>query len=141
VAQSRSAWGEFKDFITRGSVLELAIAVVLAMFFGAVIKDVVTLVLNVLAIFGKHTAFENLAFHIRGGTFRYGQLFADIITFVLVAAIIFFLIVRPVNAMVERRRRTSDAESSERPCPECLSQIPKAATRCAFCTAPVPVVT
>jgi large conductance mechanosensitive channel len=137
VAEKKSAYGEFKDFVMQGDVIALAVAVVIATFFGAVIKDVVNFILNILAIFGKHTAFQNLAFHIRGGTFSYGQLLSDIITFVLVAAIVFFLVVRPINALLAKRRAQPDPESDVRPCPECLSEIPKAARRCAFCTAEV----
>jgi large conductance mechanosensitive channel len=141
VAEHKSVWGDFKDFVLRGNVIDLAVAVVLATFFGVVIKDVVNFILNILAIPGKHTSFQDLAFHIRGGTFAYGQLISDIITFLIVAAVVFFSVVRPVNQMLERRRAGApDPDSTERPCPECLSEIPKAATRCAFCTAPVPAV-
>ena len=133
--------GEFKDFILRGNVVDLAVAVVIALYFGPIIKDVVGFILNILAIFGKHTSFENLAFHIRGGTFAYGNLITDIITFVIVAAAVFFLVVRPIGILQQvRQRGAPDPESTTRSCPECLSDIPKAATRCAFCTAVVPAV-
>ena len=135
--KKKSAYGEFKDFIVQGDVIALAVAVVIATFFGQVVKDVVQFILQILAIPGKHTAFQNLAFHIRGGTFAYGQLISDIITFVVVAAVIFFIVVRPISALLAKRRAQPDPESDVRPCPECLSDIPKAARRCAFCTAEV----
>ncbi|MGH9121473.1 MAG: large conductance mechanosensitive channel protein MscL, partial [Acidimicrobiales bacterium] len=132
---------EFKDFILRGNVVDLAVAVVIALYFGPIIKDLVSFILNILAIAGKHTSFQDLAFHIRGGTFAYGQLITDIITFLIVAAAVFFLVVRPIGWLQAiRQRRGPDPDSTTRPCPECLSDIPKAATRCAFCTAVVPAI-
>jgi large conductance mechanosensitive channel len=138
MAERKSALAEFKDFVIQGNVVDLAVAVVIAMFFGAVIRDAVNFILNILAVFGKHTAFEDLAFHIRGGTFRYGLLMSDIITFGLVAAVVFVIVVRPLRTLQEQRSKRSDPESTDRPCPECRSQIPKEATRCAYCTTVVP---
>lgn len=138
MAEKPSALSEFKDFVLKGNVIDLAVAVVIATFFGAVIKDVVSLILSLLAIPGKHTLpFSSLYFRIGHGIFQYGILITDIITFVIVAAVIFFLVVRPVHQALDRRRREVDPESLERPCPECLSEIPKLATRCRYCTAEV----
>jgi large conductance mechanosensitive channel len=139
MADRKKLLGEFKDFILQGNVISLAVAVIIALYFGPVIKDVVNLILNILAIPGtKGDSFETLAFHIGGGTFAYGNLISDIITFLLVAAVVFFVVVKPIAALVARRQAAGPApESTTRPCPECLSDIPKAATRCAFCTAPV----
>jgi large conductance mechanosensitive channel len=138
MSEQRSALAEFKDFVLQGNVVDLAVAVIIAMFFGAIIRDVVNLILSILAIPGKtnHT-FSDLTFTIGHGTFRYGVLIQDIITFVLVAAVVFFLVVRPVAALQQRRRRGMEPDSADRACPECLSEIPKAATRCAYCTAEV----
>jgi large conductance mechanosensitive channel len=139
MAEQKHLFTEFKDFILRGNVLDLAVAVILATYFGQVIKDVVQLLLNVVAIFGKHTAFQNLSFHVRGGTFAYGQLIADIITFLIVAAAVFFVVVHPVTNMLEKRRaQGAQPDDTVRPCPFCLSEIPKAATRCSACTSEVP---
>jgi large conductance mechanosensitive channel len=130
---------EFKDFVIRGDVVALAVGVVIALAFAEVIKAFVDIVTNVVAILGKKTAFDNLAFNIRGGTFRYGHLITTTMAFVITAAAVFFLVVKPYNALLERRKRgQGNAESDDRPCPECLSSIPRAATRCAFCTAQVP---
>jgi large conductance mechanosensitive channel len=133
---------EFKDFILKGNVIDLAIAVVLALYFGPIIKDVVNLILNILAIPGKNgDSFETLAFHIGGGTFAYGNLISDVITFLVVAAVVFFVVVRPIAALLARRQtQQPEPDSVTRPCPECLSEIPRAASRCAFCTAVVPPV-
>ncbi len=133
-----SALAEFKDFVLQGNVVDLAVAVVIATFFGAVIKDVVNLILSLFAIPGKRALpFSSLTFTIGKGVFQYGVLITDVITFVIVAAVVFFAVVRPVHDLLERRRHQPDPESTDRPCPECLSEIPKAATRCRFCTAEV----
>ena len=130
---------EFKDFIMRGNVVDLAVAVVIGAAFGVVVsslvKDIITPI--IAAIFGKPN-FGNLSFTIHHSQFLYGDFINAVITFVTVAAAIFFLVVKPINYLTERRRsRMSEPESLERQCPECLSTIPKAATRCAFCTAQV----
>jgi large conductance mechanosensitive channel len=130
---------EFRDFIMRGNVVDLAVAVVIGAAFGVVIsslvKDIITPI--IAAIFGKPN-FGNLSFTIHNSEFFYGDFINAVITFLTVAAAIFFLVVKPINYLTERRRRgMTEPESLERQCPECLSTIPKAATRCAFCTAQV----
>ena len=136
--QQKSPLSEFKDFVMQGNVIDLAVAVIIAQFFGAIIKDIVNLILSLIAIPGSQVRdFNSLTFKIGHGVFHYGQLVTDIISFVIVAAVVFFAVVRPVRELLERRRVTTDPESTDRPCPQCLSEIPKAATRCAFCTAEV----
>ncbi|HUE58725.1 MAG TPA: large conductance mechanosensitive channel protein MscL [Acidimicrobiales bacterium] len=138
MAEKKSALTEFKDFVLQGNVVDLAVAVIIATFFGVIIKDVVNFILSILAIPGsKKVDFSNLTFTVGGAVFRYGQLITDVITFVLVAAVVFFLVVRPVRELMERRRKVADPESDDRPCPQCLSEIPKAAIRCAYCTAEI----
>ena len=138
MSEKKSAIAEFKDFVMQGNVIDLAVAVIIAQFFGAVIKDVVSLLLSLLAIPGSQTKdFNSLTFQIGHGVFHYGQLISDVITFILIAAVVFFAVVRPVRTLLERRRVATDPESTDRPCPQCLSEIPKAAVRCAFCTAEV----
>src|SRR5579859_5088730 len=101
----KSALGQFKDFVMQGNVIDLAVAVIIAQFFGAVIKDVVNLILSLLAIPGKGSHdFSSLDFKIGSGVFRYGQLITDLIAFVAVAAVVFFLVVRPVRLLMERLR-------------------------------------
>jgi large conductance mechanosensitive channel len=138
MSDKKNPIAEFKDFVMQGNVVDLAVAVVIAMFFGAVIKDAVNLILTILAIPGKtNRTFSDLSFTIGHGTFLYGALIQDVITFAIVAAVVFFVVVRPLRALMEKRRVQPDPESNDRACPECLSDIPKAATRCAFCTAQI----
>lgn len=138
MADKKSALAEFKDFILQGNVIDLAVAVVIAMFFGAVVKDVVNLILSLIAIPGNtKRSFDTLTFTIGHGVFAYGVLISDLITFIIVAFVVFFAVVRPVGQLLEKRRTQPDAESTNRPCPFCKSDIPKEATRCAFCTSEV----
>jgi large conductance mechanosensitive channel len=136
--RKKSLLAEFKDFILRGDVVALAVGVVMALAFKTVVDAFVDIITNIVAIVGGHTQFNALAFHIRGGTFHYGALIQAIISFIVVAAAVFFLVIKPYNYLLERRKRgVPEPESDDRPCPQCLSDIPKAASRCAFCTSPV----
>jgi len=126
---------DFKAFLLRGNVVELAVAVVIGAAFGAVIASFVANILTpVLAIPGS-TDFSALQFTVGGGTFRYGQFINDLLAFLMIAAAVFFFVVRPVNALMARHKTEPDVESVTKDCPECLSSIPSAARRCAFCTA------
>jgi large conductance mechanosensitive channel len=137
--KKKNLLAEFKDFVLRGDVVALAVGVVIALAFKSVMDAFVDIVTNVAAIAGKRTAFDSLQFAIRGGHFRYGHLFNTVISFVITAAAVFFLVVKPYNVLLERRKRgQEEGESDDRPCPECLSSIPRAAVRCAYCTAQVP---
>ena len=129
---------EFRQFIVRGNLVDLAVAVVIGAAFGAVVtalvKDLVTPV--IAAIGGKHD-FSALTFTVNGSVFRYGAFINAVIAFLTVAAALFFFVVKPVNALLERLKTEPDLDSETHPCPECLSKIPVKATRCAFCTAEV----
>lgn len=105
---------EFKEFILRGNVVELAVAVVIGAAFSEVVKAMVDILTNLLAIPGK-TDFSALQFEIGGGTFKYGALLNAIIAFLTVAAVIFFFIVRPLNKLAERRRAGAEPEPEARP--------------------------
>jgi large conductance mechanosensitive channel len=133
---------EFKEFILRGNVVELAVAVIIGVAFTAVVTSMVANIFTPLiaAIFGKPD-FSDLSFTINKSTFTYGAFINSLISFLLIAVVVFFFVVKPMNYLLERRRKgLDDEESDERPCPDCLSSIPKAATRCAFCTSEVPPV-
>lgn len=133
---------EFKEFILRGNVVDLAVAVVVGTAFTAVVASLVTNIFTPLiaAIFGKPD-FKELTFKINGSVFGIGLVINAIIAFLSIAFVIFFLVVKPLNYMTERRRKGLDADDSdERPCPECLSEIPKEATRCRYCTSEVPPI-
>ena len=128
---------EFKTFLLRGNVVDLAVAVVLGAAFGRVVTALVEdLITPILGIFGS-TDFSTLHFTINDSVFRYGNFLNAVISFVSIAAAIFFFVVKPVNTLMERRNTEPDVESLTRDCPECLSSIPRAAVRCAFCTATV----
>ena len=122
----------FRDFILRGNVVDLAVAVVIGAAFGAVVKAFVDNLITPLiaAIFGKPD-FSGLAFTINGSIFRYGLFINALITFLLVAAAVYFVVVAPMNKLAERRARGADPETKQ--CPECLSEIPHGARKCAFC--------
>lgn len=128
---------EFKAFLLRGSVVDLAVAVVIGAAFGAVVSSFVANLLTPLIAIPGRTDFSDLKFQVGGGVFAYGQFLNDLVTFVLVAAAIFFFVVKPVNALMARHKTEPDVESKTKDCPECLSSIPAAARRCAFCTAGV----
>jgi large conductance mechanosensitive channel len=131
---------EFKAFLLRGNVIDLAVAVVIGVAFTAVITALVADIITPLiaAIFGSHD-FSALTFTINGSTFKYGDFINAVISFVLIATAVFFVIVKPMNALAARRARDEPAPDT-RPCPECLSEIPKAARRCSYCTAEVGTV-
>ncbi len=129
---------EFKQFLLRGNVVDLAVAVVIGAAFGAVVTALVKDLLTPLiaAIFGSHD-FSALTFTIHGSTFLYGDFVNVLIAFVTIAAAVFFFVVRPINKLMARRRSEPPADPTTRACPECLSEIPLEAKRCAFCTAEV----
>jgi len=127
---------EFRQFVTRGNVVDLAVAVVIGVAFGAVVTALVTDLITplVAAIFGK-PSFASLSFDINESRFLYGAFFNAVLSFLVVAAAIFFLVVKPLNVLAARRaRREPEAAPTTRECPECLSEIPIAAHRCAYCT-------
>jgi large conductance mechanosensitive channel len=126
---------EFKQFLMRGNVIDLAVAVVMGAAFGAVINSLVNdMIMPVIAmIFGKPD-FSNLTFTINNAVFRYGAFITALITFVLTAAAIFFFVVKPINMLMNRARREPPADPTTMKCPFCLSEVPIGATRCAFCT-------
>jgi large conductance mechanosensitive channel len=129
---------EFKAFVLRGNVIDLAVAVVIGAAFKAVIDVVVTgLVTPLLAIPGDKPNLDALTFTIGGAEFLYGAVIDEAINFLAVAAAVFFFLVRPVTRLMDRRKTETEVGSTTRDCPYCLSSIPIAATRCAFCTADV----
>ena len=129
---------DFKAFLLRGNVVDLAVGIVIGAAFGALIAAFVADILTPLiaAIFGEHD-FSALSFTINGSRFLYGDFLNAVITFITIAAAVFFFVVRPVNRLMERRKTEPPVDEATRSCPECLSEIPVAARRCAFCTSPV----
>ena len=126
---------DFKAFLLRGNVVDLAVAIVIGVAFGAVVtafvEDLITPI--IAAIFGKPD-FSTLDFTINDSTFRYGDFINKVISFVTVAAAVFFFVVVPINALMARARKEPPADPTTRRCPECISEVPLEAKRCAFCT-------
>jgi len=127
---------EFKEFLLRGNLVELAVAVVIGVAFASLIDAVVQdLITPLLAAIGGEPDFTALTFTINDSVFRYGHFLNQLLAFLLIVAVIFFLVVKPVNALMARRKTEAPLDETTRECPECLSSIPVAARRCAFCTA------
>ncbi len=131
----------FRTFLLRGNVVDLAVAVVIGTAFAAVVAAFTTAFITPLIalIFGKHDAFNGLSFTVNGVQFPFFMIIDKLIAFVATAAIVFYLVVTPVNALIARSRREAPADPTTKKCPECLSEIPLAAKRCAFCAQPQPV--
>lgn len=129
---------EFKAFVLRGNVIDLAVAVVIGSAFLRIVDAIVKgLITPLLAIPGDTPSLAEKFFAISDSRFLYGAVIDEIINFVILAAVLFFLIVRPVNLLMARRKTEPDVVSTTRDCPYCLSSIPVGARRCAFCTADV----
>jgi large conductance mechanosensitive channel len=130
---------DFKQFLLRGNLVELAVAVVIGVAFAALVAALVGDLITPLiaAIGGKHD-FSSLSFTINHSRFAYGDFLNALIAFVVLAAVVFFLVVKPVNALMARRKTEPPVDETVRQCPHCLSEIPVAANVCAFCTRDVP---
>jgi large conductance mechanosensitive channel len=125
---------DFKAFLLRGNIIDLAVAVVIGGAFGAVVTSLVTNILTpLLAIPGK-VDFSAQELQIGGGIIKYGKFINDVIAFVMIAAAIYFFVVRPVARLSSLRAKPGEPATKD--CPECLSTIPIAARRCAHCTSP-----
>ena len=126
---------EFKEFLLRGNLLDLAVAVVIGAAFTGVVNSFVSNLITPLikAIFGGSNQFGALHVTIHGSVITYGNVLNALLNFVIVAAVIFFLVIKPVNALMARLGLTP-TEEPMRECPECLSKVPDQATRCAYCT-------
>ena len=128
----------FKTFLMRGNVVDLAVAVVIGGAFGTVVSALVKDLLTPLiaAIVGQPD-FSAIVFTVNGSRFLIGDFINAVVAFVLVAAAIYFFVVMPMNMIAERRRRGEVPDPTTKKCPECLSEVPVAASRCAFCTQPL----
>ena len=129
---------DFKEFLLRGNLVDMAVGIVIGLAFAAVITALVAdLITPLIAAIGGNPDFSSLSFTINNSRFLYGDFINALITFIVIAAVIFFLVVKPVNALMARRKVEAPVDTDVRPCPECLSEIPKAARRCAYCSAEV----
>jgi len=125
---------DFKAFILRGNVVDLAIAVVIGTAFGALVTSFVENLLTPLIAIPGTKDFSDLHFTISDSTFGYGNVINALISFLLIAGAVFFFVVKPVNALMSRRKTEPDVESLTKECDFCLSSVPVAAIVCAFCT-------
>ncbi|HEY6875341.1 MAG TPA: large conductance mechanosensitive channel protein MscL [Candidatus Dormibacteraeota bacterium] len=129
----------FRAFLLRGNVVDLAVGVVIGVAFGAVVtafvKDLVT---PLIAALGGQPDFSKLYFTINNSKFLYGDFIDALLAFVIVAAVIYYFVVLPVNALVARSRKEPPADPTTKKCTECQSEIPIGAKRCAFCAQPQP---
>jgi len=127
---------EFRQFLLRGNVVDLAVGVVIGAAFTAIVNSLVKdLLTPLIAAIGGQPDFSRLHVTLHHSEIMYGNFINALISFLIVAFVIFFAVVKPINHLVEisNRRKTSDSPST-RKCPECLSEVPLKATRCAFCT-------
>ncbi len=125
----------FKQFVLRGNVVDLAIAVVIGAAFGAVVTAFIAdLITPLIAAIGGKPDFSALNFTINSSTFKYGAFINALITFVVLAAVIYYFVVVPYTRLMAARKTETPVEPVTRDCPYCVSSVPIAATRCAFCT-------
>jgi large conductance mechanosensitive channel len=128
----------FRDFVLRGNVVDLAVGIVVGAAFTAVVNALVgSFITPLIAAIGGKPDFGKLYFTLNGSKFAYGLFINAVISFLLIALVIYFLVVLPVNKIMTRYFPKENIESPKRDCPECLSSIPAEARRCSFCTAPV----
>ncbi len=128
----------FRQFLLRGNVIDLAVAVVVGAAFGAVVtafvKDLLT---PLIAAVGGQPDFSGLYFTVNNSKFLYGDFVNAVVSFVIISAVVYFLVVLPMNSLIARARKAPPADPTTRRCPECLSEIPIGARRCAYCTSQI----
>jgi large conductance mechanosensitive channel len=125
---------EFKAFILRGNVLDLAVAVVIGAAFGAIVTSLVeNIITPIIATIGGQPDFSTLTFTVNNSEFRYGAFINSLISFLIIALVIFFLIIKPMNALMAKVSPPA-AEGEPAVCPECFSAISPDANRCPNCT-------
>ena len=129
----------FKQFMLRGNVVDLAVAVVIGGAFGAVVTALVKdLLTPLIAAVGGKPDFSALAFTVNGSKFLVGDFINSIVSFLMIGIAVYFFIVAPVNALTARiNRGEAPPDPTTKKCPECVSEVPIAAKRCAFCTSPL----
>lgn len=126
---------EFKQFLLRGNVIDLAVGVVVGASFGTVVNALVSdLLTPFISAIAKVPDFSGWFFTINGSQFMIGHFINAVVSFILVAGAIFFFVIKPMNMLVSRSRKAPPADPTTKKCKECLSEIPLEATRCAHCT-------
>jgi large conductance mechanosensitive channel len=125
---------DFKAFILRGNVVDLAVGVVIGVAFSTLVMSFVDNLLTPLVAIPGTKDFKDYRFTVSGSSFNYGVFLNDLISFLLIAAAVFFFVVKPINALMSRRKTEPDVESTTKECDFCLSSVPVGAIVCAFCT-------
>ena len=133
---------EFRQFILRGNVIDLAVAVVIGAAFGAIVTSLVeNIITPLIGALGGQPDFSGLSFTLNNSEIRYGAFLNALISFLIIAAVIFFAVIKPMNAIMTRMRTEPTPDPLTGKCPQCLSEIQVGARRCPFCTQEVePVV-
>jgi large conductance mechanosensitive channel len=128
----------FRDFILRGNVMDLAVAVIIGGAFMAIVTSLTANIINPLlgAVVGKPN-FDDLVTHVHGAEIKYGTFLTAVINFVLIAGVVYFILVLPTQYLLKKFNPPAVEVPTTRPCPQCLGDIPLAAKRCKFCTQPV----
>jgi large conductance mechanosensitive channel len=132
---------DFREFLLRGNLVDMAVGIVIGIAFGAVVTALVSdLITPLIAAIGGQHDFSTLSFKINGSKFLYGSFINSLISFIVIAAVVYFFVVKPVAALLARYKTDPPVDETVRDCPHCLSKIPIGARRCAFCTQEVAVV-
>lgn len=137
ICYDKTMFRDFKQFVLRGNVVDLAVAVVIGAAFGTIVTSMVKdLITPFIAAIGGKPDFSNLYFTLHGSRFMYGDFINAVISFLILAAVVFFLIIQPINKLMSHLSPSDEVDKpAERQCPECMSAIPAEAKRCKFCTA------
>jgi large conductance mechanosensitive channel len=126
---------EFRDFLLRGNLVELAVAVVIGTAFATLVSAFTQgLITPLIAAVGSEPDFSALSFTVNGSRFRYGLFINALVSFLIVTSVIFFFVIKPLSTVTARKKAGLAAGEETRACPECLSEVPARARRCAFCT-------
>lgn len=125
---------EFKQFLLRGNVVDLAVGVVVGAAFGSVVTALVSDILTpFIAAIARVPDFGGLSFTFNGSKFMYGHFINAVISFVLIAGAVFFFVVKPMNLLISRSRKQDPVDPTTKKCPECMSEVPMGAKRCKYC--------
>lgn len=134
-----SVASEFRAFALRGNVVDLAVAVVMGAAFGSVVTSLVeNIITPLIGAIGGQPDFSNPSFTINSSVFRYGLVLNALISFLIIALVVFVFAVKPINTLMARLKPTDEEPAPTKACPHCLSNVPAGATRCAFCTSDLP---
>jgi large conductance mechanosensitive channel len=125
----------FQEFIMRGNVVDLAVAVVIGTAFTSVVNAIVSgIITPIIGAIGGNPDFSNLAYSVNGSEIKFGEVLNALLSFLIVAAVIYFLIVMPMNQVMARMKKGEKVDPTTKACPECLSAVPLEAKRCMYCT-------